>query len=130
MGITGLQERVEVPAQIDISIQQVAQLAMNEDGQKIFEVFWQEQGELCIASWTRWEAQRKGSVDLERKRQDMSSEITNAEQKTRFFSRMRSKTSSECKTERVKDCKINRQRIKGNGKHKDRRSLANSGERA
>ena len=35
VGITELQERVEVPAQIGISIQQVAQQAMNEDGQKI-----------------------------------------------------------------------------------------------
>ena len=68
--ITELQERVEVPAQIGISIQQVAQQvaqqAMNEDGQNIFEVSWQEEGELCIASWARWEAQQKGLVDLER----------------------------------------------------------------
>ena len=48
MGITELQERVEVPAQICISIQQVAQ-AMNKDGQTFFEVFWQE-GELFVAS--------------------------------------------------------------------------------
>ena len=34
VGITELQERVEVPAQIGISIQQVARQAMNEDGQK------------------------------------------------------------------------------------------------
>ena len=39
VGITELQERVEVPAQIGISIQQVAKQAMNEDGQKISEVF-------------------------------------------------------------------------------------------
>ena len=32
VGITELQERLEVPAQIGISIQQVAQQAMNEDG--------------------------------------------------------------------------------------------------
>ena len=43
VGITELQERVEVPGQIGISIQQVARQAMNEDGQKIFEVFWQEE---------------------------------------------------------------------------------------
>ena len=66
VGITELEERVEVPAQIGISIEQVAQQAMNEDGQKMFEVIWQE-GELCIASGARWEAQRKGSVDLERR---------------------------------------------------------------
>ena len=34
MGITELQERVEVPAKIGISIKQVARQAMNEDGQK------------------------------------------------------------------------------------------------
>ena len=60
VGITELQERVEVPAQIGISFQQVAQQAMNEDGQKMFEVFWQEEGELCVASWARLEAKRKG----------------------------------------------------------------------
>ena len=41
---TELQERVDVPAQIGISIQQVAQQAMNEDGQTNLEVFWQEEG--------------------------------------------------------------------------------------
>ena len=38
VGITELQERVAVPAQVGISIPQVAQQAMNEDGQKIFEL--------------------------------------------------------------------------------------------
>ena len=36
---------------------------MNEDGQKIFGVWWQEEGTLFVASWARWEAQRKGVVD-------------------------------------------------------------------
>ena len=45
VGITELQERVEVHAQIGISIQQVAQQAMDEEGQKIFDVFCQEKGE-------------------------------------------------------------------------------------
>ena len=35
VGISVLQERVEVPLQFGLSIQQVAQQAMNEDGQKI-----------------------------------------------------------------------------------------------
>ena len=74
-GITVLQERVEVLWQCGISIQKVAQKAVNEDGQKIFEVFWQEGEELCIAGWARWEAQRKGSVDLERRCQDLGREI-------------------------------------------------------
>ena len=38
VGITVLQERVEVPLQFGISVQKVAQQAMNEAGQKIFEV--------------------------------------------------------------------------------------------
>ena len=38
--ITALQERVEVLLQFGTSIQQVAQQAMNESGQKMFEIFW------------------------------------------------------------------------------------------
>ena len=53
VGITELRERVEVSLQFGISTQQVAQQAMNEDGQKIFEVFWQEKVELCVAGWAR-----------------------------------------------------------------------------
>ena len=40
--ITELQERLEVPVHIGVSIQQVAQQARSENGQHIFEVFWQE----------------------------------------------------------------------------------------
>ena len=71
VGITALQERLEVPVQFGTSIEQVTQQARSENGQKIFEVFWQEE-ELCVASWARWEAQRKNK-----------SGNTNAEQKTR-----------------------------------------------
>ena len=45
VGITELQERVKVPLQFGISIQQMAQLARSASGQKIFEVFWQEDKE-------------------------------------------------------------------------------------
>ena len=83
--ITDLQARVEVLAQICISIQQVARPAINGDGQHFFEVFWQEEGKIFVVGWARWEAQRKGLVDLERRCQDISREIQNAEQKTRFF---------------------------------------------
>ena len=58
VGIVVLQERVEVPLQFGISTQKVAQQAMNEDGQKIYEVFWQA-GEDFFAGWARWEAQRE-----------------------------------------------------------------------
>ena len=50
VGISELQERREVPVQIGISTQQVAQQGRSENGQKIFEVFWQEE-EVCVASW-------------------------------------------------------------------------------
>ena len=66
VGITELQARVQLPLQLEISIQQVAQQAMNENDQKIFEIFWQEE-ELRMASWARWDAQRKGFVDVERR---------------------------------------------------------------
>ena len=64
-----------MPLQFGISTQQVAQQAMNENGQKIFQIFWHGEEEVCIASWAKWEAQRKGLVDLERRCQDMSREI-------------------------------------------------------
>ena len=70
VGITALQEGGEVPLQFGITIQQVAQQAMNENGQKSFEIFWQGEKEVCIASWARWEAQREGVVALERRYQD------------------------------------------------------------
>ena len=41
--IVELQERLEVRVQIGIPIQQVAQQARSENGQKMFEVFWQEE---------------------------------------------------------------------------------------
>ena len=75
VGITVLQSRVEVPLQVCIFIQKVAHQAMNEDGQKIIEVFWQEGEEICVASWARWEAQRKGWVDLDRRCQDLGREM-------------------------------------------------------
>ena len=76
MAITELQERVELPAHIGISIQQVVQQAMNEDGQNIFEVFWQEEGELCMwLAGPDGKRKRKGLVDLARSCQDVSREI-------------------------------------------------------
>ena len=70
---------------LGIRIQQVAQQAMNEDGQKIFEVFWQEGEELCIASWASWDAQRKGLVDLERRCQDLGRETQMLNKRQEIF---------------------------------------------
>ena len=74
VGITELQERVEVPVQIGISIQQVAQQATSQNGQKIFEVFWQEEEEEALRCLQEMRS-GKGSVDLERSCQDTSREI-------------------------------------------------------
>ena len=74
VGIVELQERLEVLVQIGLSIQQVAQQARSETGQKMFEVFWQEE-EVCVASWARWDAQWNGLVELERRCQDISRKI-------------------------------------------------------
>ena len=129
VGITELQERLEVPAQIGISIQHVAQQTMHEDDQQIFEVFWQEEGELFVASWARWEAQRKGLVDLERRCQDISREIQMLNKRQEIF-----RNVIECKL-RVQDRaseRMQNQIIEAMKElvHKDRRSLAVSGEGA
>ena len=124
VGITKLQERLEVPVQIGISIQQVAQQARCENGQKIFEVCWQEEEEICIASWARWEAQWKGLVDLERKCQDVSREIQMLSKTEEMFKNaIEGKIGVQSRaSQRLQD--HNHRRNKGNGTHKDRRSLA------
>ena len=60
---------------------------MNENGQKIFEIFLQEEEveELCIARWARWEAQRKGLVNLERRCQDTSREVQTLNKRQEIF---------------------------------------------
>ena len=71
VGITELQEQLEVPAQIGITLkqvaQQVAQQVRNEIGQKVFEIFWHEEEEVYVACWARWDAQLKGMAELERR---------------------------------------------------------------
>ena len=74
VGITELQEQLEVLVKIGTTLQKVAQQARNEIGPKIFGIFWQEEEELRIASWARWEAQWKSLVELERRCQDISRE--------------------------------------------------------
>ena len=39
VGVTGVQEQLEISEEVGISIRQVAQQAMNENDQKIFEIF-------------------------------------------------------------------------------------------
>ena len=63
----------------------MAQQARSENGQKIFEVFWKEEEESCFASWARWEAQWKGSDELERKCQDISLDIQMLRKRQEIF---------------------------------------------
>ena len=44
-------------------------------GQKVFEIFWREEEELCIANWARWDARLKGLAELERRWQHTSQEV-------------------------------------------------------
>ena len=57
------------------SIRQIAQQAMNENGQKIFEIFRQGEEDVCIASLARWNAQLKGLAELEKGCQNMAQEV-------------------------------------------------------
>ena len=105
VGIVELQERLEVLVHIGISIHQVAHQARSENGQKIFEVFWQEGVEVCVASWTRWEAQWKGLVELERRCQDISREIQMLSKRQEIFKnaiegkpRVQSRAIERCRT--------------------------------
>ena len=49
VGITELQGRLKISEKVRISVRQVAQQAMNENGQKVFEVFWQQEEEVYVA---------------------------------------------------------------------------------
>ena len=53
----------------------IAQQAMNENGQNIFEIFRQGEEEVCIASLARWNAQLKGLAELEKRCQNMMKEV-------------------------------------------------------
>ena len=51
---------------------------------RFFKVLWQEE-EVYVAGWVRWEAQWKGSVELERRCQDTSRENIQMLSKRQFF---------------------------------------------
>ena len=70
-----------------------------------FEVIRQD-GELCVASCARCEAQRKGLVDLERRCHDISREIQMSHKRQEIFQNAIEGKLSECKTERAKDWRI------------------------
>ena len=57
VGIIELQERLEVPVQIGISIQQVAQQARSEDGQKMFLKYFgkkKKKRSMLLKAWSNW----------------------------------------------------------------------------
>ena len=60
---------------VGISIKQVAQQAMNENGQTFLEIFRQGEADVCIAILARWNAQLKGLVELERRCRDTMQEV-------------------------------------------------------
>ena len=53
VGVTQLQEQVEISEEAGVSIRQIAQQARNENGRKIFEIFRQGEEEVCIATLAR-----------------------------------------------------------------------------
>ena len=69
MGLGEL-EQLETPEEACFSFMQFAKRARNERGQKLFQIFRQEENEVYIASLARWDTQLKGLVELERRRQD------------------------------------------------------------
>ena len=64
VGVTELQEQLGMSKEAGLSIQQIPQQARNENGQKIFDFFWQGEEEARIASIARWNAQLKGLAEL------------------------------------------------------------------
>ena len=54
---------------------QIAKQVMNERGDKLFPIFRQEDNQVYIASLTRWDAQLKGLVELERRCQALMQEV-------------------------------------------------------
>ena len=66
VGVTELQEQLGTSEEAGVSIKQIAQQAMNENGQKLFEIFRQGEEEVFIASRARGNAQLKSLAELEK----------------------------------------------------------------
>ena len=74
----------ETSEETGVSIMQIAKRARKEGGQKLFQIFKQEENEVDIASWAMWDAQLKGLVELERSCQELMQEVGGAvKRKTR-----------------------------------------------
>ena len=66
VGVTEFQEQLGTSEEACISVKQIAQQAMNENGQKILENFRQGEEDVRIASRARWNAQLQGLAELEK----------------------------------------------------------------
>ena len=67
VGVAELQEQLGKLEEAGISIKQITQQAMNENGHKIFDIFRQGKEDVRVSSRARWNAQLKGLVELEKK---------------------------------------------------------------
>ena len=59
VGLSDLKEQLQTPEEAGFSFMQIAKQARNERGQKLFQVFRQEENEVCIANLARWDTQLK-----------------------------------------------------------------------
>ena len=75
VGLRELKEQLEMLEEASISVMQIAKQARNERGQKIFQIFRQEENEVYIVSSARWVTQLKRLVELERRCQDLMQEV-------------------------------------------------------
>ena len=75
VSLSELKEQLETPEEAGISIMQVAKQARNERGQKLFQIFREEENEVYIARLSRWDTQLKGLVELERRCQGLMQEV-------------------------------------------------------
>ena len=64
VGLGELKEQLETPEEASFSIVQITNQARNERGQKLFQIFRQEENEVYIASSARCDTQLKGLVEL------------------------------------------------------------------
>ena len=70
-----LQEQLESLEEAGISIMQSAKQARNERGQKLFQIFRQEENEVYMPSLAGWDTQMKGLVELDRRCQELMQEV-------------------------------------------------------
>ena len=74
-GITELQERLEYLRKSVCPFSKWHSWREVRMAQRLLKYFAEKKENILFASWARWEAQRKGLVDLERRCQDISREI-------------------------------------------------------